>query len=401
MPLLFQPYVEFLRRPGVGRLFMVAAMIRMPIAMNTLAITLFLRFELGNFTAAGLGIGCYYLSIAVVAPLLGRWIDRAGPRLPLLVTGWLQPVALLAVFFAARSHAPTWMVLALVAIAGLLPTPITILTRTLWRQLFKTDNERRMAFALDSVITELDFTLGPALIGVLVAYWSASAAFLFSILCNWLAFIVFLRTLLLAEWQREPAVERHWLGPLSDGTLVLYFALTFGLFTCFGMFEVGYPAYALAMNAPGYAGLLVALNGFGSAVGGALFGVWQSRRSLEQQYAMTLSFLVLPFVLHALLPQLWAFIIVSFIGGLAIAPVMTSINLLTSRRAPAKYATEAQTWTMTFLVSGVGCGLSTAGYLLERWSITTMFWLGAAVVGSMALCAWLLQALHESSETSI
>jgi MFS family permease len=398
---MFQPYVEFLGRPGVGRLFMFAALSRMPIAMNALAVTLFLRFEMGNFTLAGLGIGSYFIAIAVVAPLLGRWIDRAGPRLPLLITGWLQPLALLSVFFAARAHMAAWIVLALIVVAGLLPPPLTILTRTLWRLLFKSDGDRRMAFALDSVITELNFTIGPAIVGVLVAYLSASAAFLIAIVCNWLAFLVFLRTPLLDQWQQDTHGERHWLGPLSDGTLVLYFALTFGLVSCFGMFEVGYPAYALAINAPGYAGLLVALNGLGSAVGGALFGVWQSRRSLEQQYALTLTFLVLPFVLHALLPQLWAFIPVAFIGGMAIAPAITSINLLTSRRAPARYATEAQTWTMTFVVSGVGGGMAAAGYLLETWSIPTMFWLGAAVVGSMALCAWLLQAVHKSHETMV
>jgi MFS family permease len=388
---LYQPYVEFLRLPHVGRLFLVAAIARMPISMTALAMTLFLRDTLGDFAQAGIVVGAYFVAIAVVSPLLGRVIDRWGPRLPLLITGWLQPLLLSVVFVAAYDGWGYALVLMAAIAAGLVPPPITTITRTLWRYRFPHEHDRRMAYALDSVMTELNFTLGPSLIGILAALSDTYIAMGVAIVCNFLAFLLFMQARVLDFWQHSSAGERHWLGPLTDRRLVLYFCLGFGLTFCLGLFEVSYPAYALAFDSPALAGILIALNGLGSAVGGALFGTWQSSRSVEQQYALALSVLVVPFVLHALFPQLAVFIVVAFFGGLAVAPALTSLTLLTNRRAPALYATEALTWSATFIISGLGGGMGAAGYFIETWSLTTTFWIGAAVVGCMALCAWGLQ----------
>lgn len=388
---LYQPYLDFLKLPDVAALFAVAAFARMPISMTALALTLYLRETLGDFAKAGTVVGCYFIAMAMVSPVLGRLIDRIGPRWPLLVTGWLQPLVLSAVFFTAHWQLGYAWVLSTAVLAGLLPPPLTTLTRTLWRHRFSSDGERRMAYALDSVMTELNFTLGPALIGVLVAFANTSVALIVAIVCNFLAFVMFINSRALAYWQAGAKGERHWLGPLTDGRLVVYFCLGFGLTFCLGLFEVSYPAYALALASPGFSGLLIALNGIGSALGGAFYGIWHSNKSLEQQFAIALSVLIIPFVLHAGFGQLPVFMVVAFCGGLAVAPALTSLTLLTTRRAPALYATEALTWSATFIISGLGTGMAAAGYCIETWSLTSTFWLGAGVVATMALCAWLMK----------
>lgn len=387
----YQPYRDFLQLPDAAALFAVAAVSRLPIAMTALALTLFLRVTLGDFARAGTVVGCYFIAIAAVAPILGRAIDRIGPRLPLLIGGCLQPLLLGSVFIAAHWHWPYPVVAGAAILAGLLQPPITVVTRTLWRHRFSSEQERRMAYSLDSVMTELNFTLGPAITGLLVAVSSAHVALIAAIACNFLAFLVFINSRALEHWHRGEQGERHWLGPLRDGRLVAYFCLGFGLTFCLGLFEVGYPAYGIARASPGLAGLLIAISCLGSALGGALYGTWQSSKSVEQQYASALTFLILPFVLHALFPQLFMFIIVAFIGGLAVAPALTSITLMTTRRVPALYATEALTWSSTFIISGLGAGMSAAGYLIETLSLTVMFWIGAAVVAVMAASAWLVK----------
>ncbi len=384
-----QPYLQFLRLPDVALLFAVGALARLPVSMTALALTLYLRTTLGDFAQAGTVVGAYFVAMALMAPVLGRLIDRRGPRLPLLVTGWLQPFTLIGIYVAAREQWGFAAVLTAAVIAGLLPPPITVISRTLWRHRFSEDGERRMAFALDSVVTELNFTLGPALIGLLVAFKSAHTAMLTAIAANFLGFQLFLHAPSLRHWKQQGEGERHWLGPLRDARLLMYFLLGFGLTFCLGLFEVGYPAYALAIAVPIWSGLLIALNGLGSAIGGALYATWAGR--IERQYALALSFLVLPFVAHALTPSLPVFIVVAFIGGLAVAPALTSLTLLTTRRAPALYATEAMTWSATFIISGLGAGMGGAGLLIEHWSLTTMFWTGAMVAATMALCAWWLQ----------
>ncbi len=390
MKRFYQPYIELLRLPDVAVLFAVAAFARMPVSMTALALTLYLRETLGDFARAGTVVGVYFIAMAVVAPVLGRSIDRIGPRLPLLLTGWLQPLALLGIWLAARQQWGFGAVVAAAGVAGLLPPPITIITRTLWRHRFSDEGERRMAYSLDSVMTELNFTLGPASMGLLASATSTSTALLVAIAANFVAFVLFLRSPSLRYWQQGEGAVRHWLGPLRDVRLIVYFVLGFGLTFCLGLLEVGYPAYALAIAAPVWAGLLIALNGFGSAIGGALYGTWHGR-SVEQQYAIALGVLVLPFVLHALVPALPVFVMVAFVGGFAVAPALTSLTLLTTRRAPALYATEAMTWSATFIISGLGAGIGGGGFIIEHWSLTTMFWTGALVAGGMAFSAWLLQ----------
>src|SRR5260221_8237247 len=85
-------YVEFIRQPDVSRLLLVALLTRMPVGMVGFAMLMFLRESLGNFTLAGTAVGIHFIAIAAVAPVIGRLIDRHGPRKPLLVTGIVQPL---------------------------------------------------------------------------------------------------------------------------------------------------------------------------------------------------------------------------------------------------------------------------------------------------------------------
>ncbi|HET6266053.1 MAG TPA: MFS transporter, partial [Usitatibacter sp.] len=155
-----QKYVEFLRKPDVARLLAVALVTRMPIGMVGFSMLMFLRESLGNFALAGLAAGVTFVSMAIAAPVQGRLIDRIGPRRPLIVTAVVQPLALLGVLFGAHAGLPFPLVAACAALAGAFASPITTLTRTIWRHRFDDEDERRTAFALDAVTIELNFTVG-------------------------------------------------------------------------------------------------------------------------------------------------------------------------------------------------------------------------------------------------
>jgi len=61
-----------------------------------------------------------------------------------------------------------------------------------------------------------------------------------------------------------------------------------------------------------------------------------------------------------------------------------------SSYAPARYATEAFTWSATCIVSGIGAGNALGGYLLERFEVPLVFGTSAAVAALAAVCAILL-----------
>jgi predicted MFS family arabinose efflux permease len=82
--------------------------------------------------------------------------------------------------------------------------------------------------------------------------------------------------------------------------------------------------------------------------------------------------------------------VVAFIAGATIAPSIAAQSLLVSRMAPQKYATEAFTWSSTFIVSGIGAGMALGGALAENFSAKTPFLVASITAAGMALLALLL-----------
>ena len=93
-------------------------------------------------------------------------------------------------------------------VAGAFAPPITVLTRTMWRHRFDRDADaQRTAFAVDAVLVELAFTLGPALIALLLAVASPAAAFAMAIGFTTLAVPVFLASPALRYWKLDAGMR--------------------------------------------------------------------------------------------------------------------------------------------------------------------------------------------------
>jgi len=384
---IVRKYVEFVRRPDVGRLLATALVARMPVGMVGFAMLMFLREGLGNFALAGTVAGINFVSMAAAAPVQGRLIDRVGPRKVLAVTSVVQPLALLAILLAVRMHAPFVLLACFSVVAGVFASPITTLTRTLWRHMFEREEDRRTAFALDAVTIELNFTVGPALIGSLLAFASPTAAFGTAIAAVVVAVAVFMSSPALRYFRLETGVERHLLGPLTEPRLWVLYATTFGLAMALGFLEVGYPAYTTALGVPAAAGALLAINSLGSAIGGSLYGGLHFRARVERQFAAAMALMVIPLFLHAVVTPIPLFAAVAFVAGGLIAPSIAAQSVLVSRLAPSRYATEAFTWSSTFIVSGIGAGIATGGAIVESVGVRYVFATGAAIIAAMALLA--------------
>src|SRR5688572_27070034 len=104
----------------------------MPIGIAGLAILLFVQTSSGSFAVAGAVSGFYVLGLAMIAPLLGRMIDRLGPRPVLSVCAVIYPAALAGLTFLVLSRVhPAWLaVMALLAGASL--PPVSACVRALY-----------------------------------------------------------------------------------------------------------------------------------------------------------------------------------------------------------------------------------------------------------------------------
>ncbi|MDQ2918193.1 MAG: MFS transporter [Pseudomonadota bacterium] len=384
-------YASFFRLPDVARLLVMAVLARMPLGTVTLGMLLHVRALTGSFAAAGAAVGSYLGASAVTAPLVGRWIDRHGARAALLVTGIGCPAALLVLWLAKPLALTTPMLWLVAGIAGAFSPPISVLTRTMWRYRFDDESERTTAFALDAVLVEFAFTVGPALIALLLVVGSPALAFGAAFVFTTLAVPVFVASPALRYWRHDPHAKRRLLGPLTERRLLAVFATTFLLASSLGLLEVGYPGFAAQAHRPPLAGLLIATNSIGSAIGGLIYGGLNVALAHERQLRRVLGMLVLPLVAQAVITSAGWLALVAFLAGLCIAPSLTIVTLLISSYAPARYATEAFTWSATFIVSGIGVGNVLGGVLLERFNPAAAFACSAAAAALAAGCAFALR----------
>ena len=381
-------YVEFARRPHVGRLLVVAFLSRMPIGMVGFSMLMFLRESLGNFALAGLAVGVNFISMAIAAPIQGRIIDRHGPERLLRVTAVAATLCLSGVMAATLTHMPFAVIALLAGLAGVFANPITTLTRTMWRHLFEDEEDRRTAFAMDAVLIELNFTLGPAIVALVLALFGANAAFGLTIAVVAGSAAIYLASGALRLFKRVAATERHLLGPLTEPRLLVVFVAMLGITTGFGILEVGYPAYSTFLVMGALAGVLLALNSLGSALGGAIYGGVHFKAPIERQFAVCMLMMAIPYGLHAAWLDPFFFGVLSFLSGALIAPTLTAHAVLVSRLAPPKYATEAFTWSSTFIVTGLGAGMAVGGWLAENVGLREMFLVAGALIFLMGVWAW-------------
>jgi MFS family permease len=376
-------YAWFFRLPDVARLLAMAVLARMPLGTVTLAMLLHVRALTGSFATAGAAVGVYLGAAATTAPFVGRWIDRHGPRTALIVTGIVCPAALLVLWLAKPLGLATPMLWTAAGVAGAFSPPISVLTRTMWRHRFADESARKTAFALDGVLIEFSFTAGPILIALLLSIGSPAIAFGAAFVFMSLAVPTFVASPALRYWHHDAHAERHLLGPLTEPRLLAVFATTFLLTIALGLLEVAYPGFAVKAHRPPLAGLLIATNSIGSAIGGLIYGGLHIALARERQLRVMLALLVLPLALQSLIASASLLALVGFVAGLCIAPSLTVVTLLISSYAPARYATEAFTWSATCIVSGIGAGNALGGLLLERYDAAIAF----AASGVAALLA--------------
>ena len=383
MQRLLTRYAAFFGLPDVWRLAAIALLARMPVGMMSLALLMHLRELSGSFAFAGGAVGTYLVAMACAAPIVGRIVDHYGPRGTLLVTGTVQPCMLGLLLFAQPLRLPAAAIATITVAAGAFSPPISVLTRTLWRHRFDREEDRRTAFAVDSVLIEFNFMVGPALIAIVLLFGTPAAALGLTLFFAASAAPLFLLSPAPRYWKLTRDGERHLLGPLTEPRLLQTYATCSALTFAFGMLEVGYPGFGAALGFPALGGVLLAICSVGSACGGFAYGGMRFTMPVERQLPRLLVAFALPMAAQALVGSPWVLAPLALVAGILIAPSLTALSLLVIRYAPGRYATEAFTWMSTCIVTGIGAGMAVGGQLVEAHGPPAAFAVGG-VAGVVA-----------------
>ena len=385
-----QPYVELFAKPELRRSFLFSVVGRLPIGLTGLAILLLVQTSTASFARGGAAAACYVVGLAAIAPLLGRAIDRFGPRRILLVNGALLFPAALIALTSAVGRGTVIPVLLFAAAAGATFPPITVCMRTYFRRHVGNDLLLATAYSAESVLIETIFIVGPMLVALFVAFVSAAAAVWFAAGCALVGTVIFLRSPALRGWTIEARTSHGVLGPLAEPRFPALVGVVLCFSTAFGFVEIGVTAYAAEAVSAGFAGVLLGVMSAGSELGGLAYGSRGWHLPLARQFALALGILAAGLAVLALPWPPTVFAFWCALAGIAMAPVLIIQSMLAAKIALPEHATEAFTWTTSALLSGVGIGLAAGGALLEAFPSNSAL---AAAAASALLAALLALAM--------
>ncbi len=357
-------YLSVWRLPSAPVLLLAGFAGRLPSAMVPLALLLMVQQQTGSYAVAGFAAAAYGLAMAAMAPVLGRLADRRTPRPVLLAQAAAYPVLLALLVLAVLGGAPTAVVLAASAAAGLGTPLVSGTVRALWSRV--DPRVRTTAFALDATATELVFVAGPTLVAALAVFagpaWAVAVAGTLAVA----GALAIATSAAMRGWVPVPAVDRTSafatvLTPGMPRVLVSGSALMLG----FGALEVAIPAFADEAGSPGLSGLLLALWSLGSVAGGLWFGARVVSASLPRQYRWLLLGVTIGLAPLAAASSPWVLGALLFLGGTAIAPTMTVQSSLVGALAPAHATTEAFTWLSTMATGASALGAALGGALID------------------------------------
>lgn len=264
------PYRELFKAPG-SRAFVVAGMIaRMPMSMTGIGLITMLAQLKGGYALAGAVAATFALATAFCAPQVSRLVDRFGQGRVLPIAAGLGGGALLALLLCTRLQAPHWTLFLFAALAGCMPS-IPAMIRARWTELYRGQPQLQTAYALESVLDEVCFILGPPLsVGLCVAAFPEAGPLAALLL---LAIGV---TALVAQRATEPPVHphetEHDASIIRSLELQLLVLLMIAMGMIVGVVDVVSVAFAQQQGQPAAASIVLSVYAIGSCLAGIAFG---------------------------------------------------------------------------------------------------------------------------------
>ncbi|GAA4509357.1 MFS transporter [Actinoallomurus oryzae] len=372
----FEPYRRVLAVPGVRPLLLVGILARIPVI--AIGVTLTLHVVTGmklGFLQAGLVGAASTGGTALGAPISGRFVDRYGLRPVVAVTTVAQ-----LVFWSSAAFLPYWPLVVSAFAAGVLALPVFNVIRQCLAAAVPVER-RRTAFALDSMLIEVSYMVGPAVaVAATTAFGSDRTMALvgLGLVGSGTALLVLNpRTRDRDEPEAAETVvpRRQWLTPRLFALLGITCAATFVLTAT----ELNLVAVLKADAATRWTGLAIALWSLSSLAGGFAYG--SLPRSLSPLVTIGgMAALTVPVGLVGPWPLLCLALVPS---GMLCAPSLSTTVDTLSGWVPAGARGEAVGLHSTALTLGIALASPITGFLIDHAGTGWSF----AVTGTGSLLA--------------
>lgn len=380
------------RAPGVPRTLALALLSRVPLSAIGLLLVLQIRHLGHSYTLAGACSGACALGMAIGSPLLGRVIDRAGQAIVLTTTA-VAIVAITGLFAVIPAGAPAPLFILIAMLIGAVQPPVGSCVRVLWRRMLDGPGFSALV-TLDASLQELAFLSGPLLLIGLASGIGAAAALAVTAAITGAVAALFA---MLPETRRfggaeEPTAKADGATAeraLQNGGVRLLLIVSALMGVAFGATELGLVTTADHHGARGASGVLFAVWGLGSFIGGV---VWtRTAHHRDQAAAMPWLLLILG-VTTALIGALPTMVLVGVgitLAGAAVAPLFGVVYSRMGEVAPHGALTEAFTLETSAITAGIALGSALAGAAAASFGAPAAFVLAGAafLIGCAAVRA--------------
>ncbi|MCL6738320.1 MFS transporter [Streptomyces neyagawaensis] len=364
--------------PAGSLLFSAAGFIsRLPQSMIGVGIVTMVSQLGGEYRLAGSVSATQALAGAAVGPQISRLVDRHGQRRVVLPATAVTVAAICALLLCARYGAPDWTLYVAAAVAGCMPS-MGALVRSRWAELHRrAPRLLHTAYALESVLDEVVYIVGPALAITLSTSVFAEAGPLAA------GVLLAVGVLLFAAQRRtEPPVraapQRAGGSALRIPGLGLLVLTLTSVGASYGSVEVATVAYAGAHDHTALSGPLLGVYALGSGLAGAVFGAVSPRGAITGRLLVSVWVMAVTMAPLLFAPSLAVLAVVLFAAGMAVAPTLITTMGLVAHLAPAAQLTESITWVVSGLSVGVALGYAASGWLIDAAEAPAGYWVACA-----------------------
>ncbi len=372
---------------------------RLPVSMLGLGSLLLVADVTGSYGQAGAVSATLALAGALAGPVISRLIDRAGARRVLLILAGLHVLAGTVFGSVVLVRAPTAVMLAAAALTGATLPQVGAVARERWATLLADSPTLQSAYALESVLDEVSFAVGPAAAGLLAGALPP-AGLIVALACAATAVPLFaalptpqvpraVRTTPVTDTAAPPGTGTGTstsIGTPSDAGAAAHTGATAGICATAGPRSVpvallpGMPAVIIAFAGLGGffgagevalialgrehgwgagAGLLPVLITVVSLLSGLVYGARPASGDPVRRFALAGLALAAAAVLIPATDRLVLVVVGAGLAGLPLAPLMILGNTVAGRLVPPTRRTEGFTW----LTAGTSVGAAVSSPL--------------------------------------
>ncbi|HEY4626725.1 MAG TPA: MFS transporter, partial [Blastococcus sp.] len=399
--LVANPYLQVLRTPHALPMVLAAFIGRLPLSMVGLGCVLLVASETGSYGLGGAVAAVGAVTTALAGPVIGRLADSYGQRRVLLPVLTVFVASGLSFLFAVRQDWPLWIVFVSAGVAGACIPPVSSMIRVRWTHLLRGSHRLPTALAMESVVDEFVFIIGPVLVTFLSTTGHATSGVVTAFTLAAVGSLLFAAQ---GRTEPPPAPHENRNGPSAMRTrgLRVLFVVGAAVGAVLGTLEIALVAFADQAGAKSLSGVLIAGLALGSMASGIGWGIVHWRFPLRHRLAAVLALLTVLTVPLALIGDIWLMIPFVVLAGVAVSPSLISSFTLAEVLVPRSAVTEAFTWIGTALGLGVAVGASLAGKIVDIAGANSAFLVATVAAGIAAVVVAACQRLlHVPAEHAV